>query len=312
MSASVSCPHAPGQRGMAVIGALLVVMVATLLVTSLLQRQAADVRAMENALARSQGRLLLASGLDWARRVLLADARRHATTRPDQLWAVPVQDTRISQPGRGQVAVFAGRIHDEQGKFNLRNLARHGSVQGPAYEALQRLLGFLAQPAELASRIAHLMTESQAALTPAGTLRRGPLRPLPLTLDDLAAQAGLDEDRIDVLRPHLTVLPDVTPVNANTASAEVLAAVVPGLSLAQARAVVAQRDRGAWFNDTADFGNRLGNPELRPTPSQITADSNWFLVQGAVSLDRSILTMQALLRRDDRTLPGIIWTQERH
>lgn len=307
-----SSSREPGQRGMAVIGALLVVMVATLLVTGLLQRQAADVRAMENALARSQGRLLLASGLDWARRVLLADARRHATTRPDQLWAVPVRDTRIEQPGRDQVAVFWGHIRDEQGKFNLRNLAQHGSVQGTAFEALQRLLALLGQPAELASRIAHLMTQAQVATTPAGTLVRGPLRPAPLTLDDLGTQAALDEAVLDVLRPHLTILPDVTPVNANTASPEVLAAVVPGLSVARARTVVAQRDRGAWFNDAADFGNRLGDPDLRPTPSQVTADSRWFLVRGAVSLERSVVSMQALLHRDDRTLPTIIWTLEHH
>lgn len=312
MNTPAPSPHARAQCGMAVIGALLVVMVATLLVTSLLQRQAADVRAMENALVRSQARLLLASGLDWARRVLLADARRHATTRPDQLWAVPVQDTRISQPGRDQVAVFAGRIHDEQGKFNLRNLAQHGSVQGAAYEALERLLGLLGQPAELAGQLAHLMTQAQVAFTPAGNLLRGPERPPPLTLDDLGTLAAMEPGAIETLRPHLTVLPDVTPINANTASAEVLAAVVPGLSLAQARAVVAQRDRGGWFNDTADFGNRLGNPDLRPTPSQITASSSWFMVRGAVSLDRSVVAMQALLHRNDRTLPGIIWTQERH
>src|SRR5690606_6270832 len=109
------------------------------------------------------------------------------------------------------------------------------------------------QPPDVANRLALLMTQAQTALSPAGTLLRGPLRPMPLTLDELGSAAALDDDAIRVLRPHLTILPDITPVNANTATPEVLSAVLPGLSLAQARALVVQRDQGAWFNDTADF-----------------------------------------------------------
>ncbi len=297
---------------MAVIGALLVVMVATVLVAGLIQRQAADVRAMENAFARSQGRLLLANGLDWARMVLYSDGRRFATTRPDQLWAIPVADTRISQAGEDRVAVLSGRIEDEQGKFNLRNLAQHGVVQAPAYEALQRLLALQDQAPELASQIARRIAMTQMEIAPDGSIARAPLAPMLTTVNDLLALDTISADALDRLRPHITVLPDATAVNANTASAEVLAAVVPGLALPLARAIVAQRDRGAWFNDRADFANRLANPDMNPTEAQIGVVSNWFLVKGAVTLDRSVITTQALVNRNGRTTPEIIWTMELH
>lgn len=297
---------------MAVIGALLVVMVATVLVTGLIQRQAADVRAMESALAHSQGRLILNSGLDWARLVLLSDGRRHALTAPDQLWAIPVEDTRISQGEDGRVAVFSGRIYDEQGKFNLRNLAQNGTVQAEAYETLQRLLTLLGQPQELASQIARRVATAQVEVGPDGVIRRGPLTPTPTTVDALLSLGTIDTRMLERMRPHMTILPDATPVNANTATAEVLAAVVQGLALPQARTLVAQRDRGVWFRDAADFTNRLANPELEASASQISVNSDWFLVKGAVTLDRSVISTQALVHRNGRANPETVWTMELH
>src|SRR5690606_5528108 len=149
--------------------------------------------------------------------------------------------------------VFSGRIDDAQGKFNLRNLAQQGTVQAESLESLQRLLALLGQPQEAAGSIARRVAIAQHELSPEGQALRAPLAPMPTTPDDLLNLDGVPPSALDALRPYIAILPDITPVNANTAPAEVLAAVVPGLSLAQARAITRQRDQGAWFNDLADF-----------------------------------------------------------
>jgi len=297
---------------MAVIGALLVVMVVTVLVSGFMQRQSASVRTMENALLRTQGRLALQGALDWARLVLRSDARRWPTTRPDQLWAVPVEDTRITHPDTGRVAVFSGAIEDEQGKFNLTNLTQHGVAQPQALDACERLMNMLGLPAALTATLTQRIAWAQVQTGPEGAIT-GPARaPLPESLDDLLTLDSVTLDVINILRRHVTILPQPTAVNVNTASPEVLAATISGLGLARARALVARRDRGLWFNNSADFINQLGDPALKVHANQFVVNSSWFLVKGAVTLDNSILATRALLHRDSTGQSRVAWIREFH
>jgi general secretion pathway protein K len=327
---------------MAVISALLIVTAVALLITGLFQRQAASVRAVENEQARIQARWLLQGGLDWARLVLRDDARRNSTTRLDTLWATPVEDTRIQRPGDDRIAVFSGRIEDEQGKFNLRNLASAGIPQPIEVAAFQRLCAILGLPGSLAPQVALRVASAQSApgrsgesgTNSAGTnstglggsasagstpgslssgsdsAGQGPTAPMIRGVDDLRGLTDVDESVIDKLRPFVTVLPGITAVNANTASAEVLAAAVPGLSLSQARALTERRNAGAYFNDRADFGNRLANPDIQLTDTQIVTVSKWFSVNGTVTLERAAVTMQALISRENATSPSVVWKRE--
>lgn len=130
------------------------------------------------------------------------------------------------------------------------------------------------------------------------------------TVDDLEGITEVDEKTIEALRPYVTVLPENTAVNANTAPAEVLATVVPGLSLAQARALTEQRNAGSWFNDRADFGNRLANPDITISDAQIVTASKWFMVSGTVTLERAAVTMQALVSRANANSPTVVWKRE--
>ena len=323
------------QRGMAVISALLIVTAVALLITGLFQRQAASVRAVENEQARIQARWLLQGGLDWARLVLRDDARRNSTTRLDTLWATPVEDTRIQRPGDDRIAVFSGRIEDEQGKFNLRNLASAGIPQPVEVAAFQRLCAILGLPGSHAPQVALRVASAQSSpgrggesgTDGAGSLAgaggstgsascgsdsagQGPTAPMIRGVDDLRGLTDVDDAVIDKLRPFVTVLPGITAVNANTASAEVLAAVVPGLSLSQARALTERRNAGAYFNDRADFGNRLANPDIQLTDTQIVTVSKWFSVNGTVTLERAAVTMQALISRENATTPSVVWKRE--
>ncbi len=297
---------------MAVVGALLIVLVATVLVTGLLQRQDVDVRAAQNRYLQAQGEWLLRGGMDWASMVLRFDGRRYNATHAGQLWSIPVEDTRISSPDTGRVAVFSGRIVDEQGKFNLTNLAESGVLQPVAVDGLRRLLPSLGLPGGLAQTLGERIALSQAAMGDDGGTGRAAQAPMPQSLDDLLLLEAVTPRVLEVLEPHVTVLPEPTGINVNTATPEALTAAVPGLSLGQARALVAERDRGVWFRDAADFSNRLASPELSASPGAVVVNSEWFLVKGAVTLDHAVVATRALLQRSNRDNVQLVWIREFH
>jgi len=321
-------PRPPSrQRGAAVIGALIIVTIVAALSTSLFLRQTATLRQVENEESRVQARWLLMGGIDWARLMLRDHARREATTQGDQIWATPVQDTRIEQPGDDRVAVFSGWIEDEQGKYNLYNVAAGGKVSEEQLPVLQRLLSNLDMPPSLAPQIAGLIALAQppvpVAASPDGTPSAAATvaeevstaqaeAPLPHSIDDIASLLGVDPAKRQAMRRTMTVLPARTVVNVNTATPEVLAALVPGLSLGQARSLAGDRDRGQWFVNSGDFSNRVagtgtGSDLKVPT---VATTSAWFMANGTVVYERARVTLRALMQNSSTGTPRTLWTQE--
>lgn len=291
------------QRGMAVIGALIVVAAAAIAATAILERQALMARTLASERDRAQAAWLLRGGLDWSRVILRWDARRNAITRPDSAWARPITGLEVSAPDDPRTALFSGRVEDEQAKYNLNNLSAQGVIKPDELLVLQRLFSYLQLPATLATNVAQRVADSQPVENRAATA------PALRTINDLRNIENLSAATVDLLRPYLTVLPATTGVNANTATAEVLSATIAGLSLPDARALVSQRDKGQWFNNSGDFVNRLIDREV-DVGNRIVVNSNWFRVAGEVSLDNAVVGMEALLQRADRNAPTISWIKE--
>ncbi|WP_175224906.1 type II secretion system protein GspK, partial [Achromobacter ruhlandii] len=134
--------------------------------------------------------------------------------------------------------------------------------------------------------------------------------PLPRGIDDVSALLGLEPAVRNELRRTMTVLPVATSVNVNTAPPEVVAALVPGLSLSQARALTGERDRGNWFNNSGDFANRLAATGVKGPVPAVTTASGWFMASGAVVYERARVSMQALIRSAPPAAPDTIWTRE--
>ncbi|CAB3701126.1 type II secretion system minor pseudopilin GspK [Achromobacter sp. ACM03] len=305
------------ERGAAVISALIIVAIVAALTTGLFQRQTASTRRVENEMARVQARAMLAGGIDWARLIVRDHSKRESITRGDQIWATPVLDTRIERPGDERVAVFSGRVQDEQGKYNLYNLANNGVPQPEQERVLRRLLNTLQLPDTLAARMVDIMSAAQPVAPPADAPAAPPGRPapdarapLPRGVDEVAALLALEPSARNELRRTMTVLPVSTSVNVNTAPAEVLAALVPGLSLSQARSMAGERDRGNWFNNSGDFANRLAGAGVKAPAPAVATTSGWFLASGTVAYERARISMQALLRSSPPAAPDTLWTRE--
>ncbi|MDF9618119.1 type II secretion system minor pseudopilin GspK [Pseudomonas entomophila] len=310
------------QDGMAVISALLIAAVVAVIAAGMIERQGLLTRQVENRQLAVQGQWALQGGLQLSRQLLAEQRQRDPLVRAGQPWARPLPDMAAGN------VLFGGQLEDEQGKYNLRNLVVDGRVDVEALATFQRLCALIGVEARLASAISERVIDSypRQPATPVAPQQAGfdsgrltspasasaPLparQPMMGSLDALASLKGMNTQTLQRLRRFVTVLPALTWINGNTASAEVLAAQVPGLSLQQAAALVAERDGGRWFVNRGDFVNRLRMPQLAQANVRVGINSDWFRLHGQVRQGQRVLRMQALLRQREGRLPDVVWTR---
>jgi general secretion pathway protein K len=275
--------HGPGEAGAALVTALLVTSLAAAAATVLLGRIDRWIERVAAARDKAQAREFARAGVDYARAILAADARRSSADSLDEDWA------RSLPPLRHEGSEVAGRIEDMQGRLNLNNLRRaDGGIDEPALAAYRRLLALCGLPEELA-----------AALT-------GWERPLD-HLANLARIEGYTPSVVERLRPFVAVLPGPQPVNVNTAPAQVLSALQPGLALAAAQALVRTR-QGLPFRDAAEFRERLPAKNLPAPLLPVATASGHFLIHVLVQTGASRGRVSALVHRPAAGgRPRILW-----
>ena len=306
------------QRGVAVITALLLTTLAITIVASLFWQQQVQVRSIENQRLQLQDQWILRGALDWASLILREDAKYSNVDTLDEPWATPLAETRLDQyvdNGRSSEdasdATLSGTITDAQARLNLTNLSQNGTVNPAEVAAFARLLGNARLDPGLAQTAADMMAATQKNPAPAPAAEQTARIPQPMKftqVDDLLAVPGFTPGMLDRIREDVIFLPRTTPVNVNTAPAEVLAARVDGLSLAAARTLVASRNT-ASFRYIGDFTGRLADDSISVSNLEASVTTNYFLVNGKVRLSRAELQEQALIERNGTTT-RLVWIRE--
>jgi general secretion pathway protein K len=209
---------------------------------------------------------------------------------------------------------LAGRIDDQHGAFNLNNVVVNGVASVAHVAQFQRLLQVLDLPEALADSLADWVDADGEPLSQGGAEDgyyqglQPPILAANRALTDVAELAlvrGYDEGVRARLRPFVTALPRFTAINVNTASPEVLVAVVRGLDLDAARALVAQRER-AYFRNVAEFRAQLP-PGAEAGGSDIATASQFFMASVRVTIGSAVAQGSALLVRDAAGWPGVVW-----
>ena len=290
------------QRGAALLTAMIIVaLVATLAAAMVWQQwRAVQVEAAERA--RAQSAWILTGARDYAGLILRENykASPNVTALTDP-WALPLKEARLStflavdkaNTDDGPDAFLSGYVTDAQARLNLRTLVPAPGVSADpaalaALAALQRLCESLALDPGIASRIASGLTAAVAGGVSA------PLEPR------TAAQLtwlGIDRDSVTKLQPFVVLIPGtVTPVNVNTASKEVLAAVA-NIDPGSAERLVQIRQRGP-FRTVDDFRVKASLPATAGAPPlNVTVNSSYFDVSGSLRLTDHVLTESSLVQR---------------
>ena len=269
------------QKGVAIVLAMSVVAFAALAAMAMVVSQSTWSRHLELGNNHTQALLISRGGLDWARAVLSDDSRAGNVDYLAEPWAIKLPSIPVENGS------LSGDIEDQQGKFNLNNIIKDGKSNPSQLAILQRLLTTLALPPELAD-----------SLTAHGSLR---------DVAELVLVSGFDNSVRARLRPYVTALPRFTAVNVNTATPEVISAIVEGLSLDDARGITAQRER-SFFRTPADFFNLLPR-NLVVANENISVNSNYFIVSMVSNIHEAQAKGSALLARNGTAWPTIIWSR---
>jgi len=267
------------QQGVAVVLAMGVVALAAIAAAAMLASQSTWSRHAELSAEHAQAQALVQAGVDWTRALLYDDRRLSSVDHLGEPWAMRLPPVPVDN------GELAGQINDQQAAFNLNNVFSGGKQSPPQVLQLRRLLQILGLPDALAD--AYVAT-GRPLIDPA----------------ELALIPGFDAARRARLRPFVTALPRFTAVNVNTASPEVLAAVIEGLDLDAARELVAQRGR-AYFRNRAEFLARL--PPGAVAGNDLATSSEFFLANVRVTIGAAQARGSALLQRASSGWPVVVW-----
>lgn len=286
------------ERGMAVLMALLLVALAASAAALVLWQQSLWWQQLAAERRRAQIHALTRGGVALA----AARLRPAAVVGAGQPWARP----GVLRAGEAWAEV---RLEDRQGGFNLNALSAGGALVDEGWlAALRRLLRGLGLPEQLALDLARwrgLQTQAEQDAGQRAARGQAPLE----RWEDLARVPGFTAARLARLAGHAVVLPEgVRRINLNTASAPVLAALLPEVppgALDEALAVRARQP----FRDVAGFLSRTGvsNPARL---ADLGVGSDYFLARVQVRQGEARRVAEALLKVE----PGqtrVLWRQDR-
>lgn len=316
---SIVHPRSPPKRsqGAALLLAMLIVTLVASVAASGLWLQWQSVAVERHERLRQQLSWLMVGAFDWSRLILNED--RKDDSRKNRMvddltepWATPLQEVRLStflsrdkviRDGDPEV-VLSGQVQDAQSKINLNGLldAQQHTDQAQMWVRLFQLLALPMNEWNTLRSLAEIerLARSGKSLPPALQARRvlWPARP-----SDFGT-LGLSPPTLDRLQAFVTVLPDHTTINVNTASAEVLYASLDGTDWAQAQNLVGKRASAPWAS-LSDLQKAMG----RSTPlneKRLGVRTDFFLLTGQLRIEELRLQERALVSRKT-TPPSLVW-----
>ncbi|MDO5654284.1 MAG: type II secretion system minor pseudopilin GspK [Brachymonas sp.] len=302
------------QRGAALLLAMLIVALVAVLAASAVWQQWRSTTVEVSERGRLQANWILAGALDWARLILAEDAKAGGPDHLSEPWAVPLMEARLTTflaaernvtvdtSNLPEDAFLSGRIDDMQGRFNLWNLVKNNELSAPDVAALQRLFAQVGLSESEAQQLAQQWLRSARAWArPAADPGAAPL---PRQVNQLG-WLGVSASNLARISPYITILPERTAINANTASSQVLAAARSGGSMAEAQSVLTYRNRQPFVNLEA-LEKVL---PTRPQQVELGVASRYFMVQGKLRVGSVTIQQQALVQRDGGGYGKILWRE---
>lgn len=294
-------------RGAAILLAMLVAALAAAVAATVFADQQRWGRTVEYRRDQVQAQALAMAGLQWARQIVEDDGRREGLDHLGEPWAlalppIPMEDGEIR-----------GAIVDAQGRLNVNTLGLAGEST-PERVRLARLFARAGVPPAVADVASDWIDEDNTAreagaedayylAQPAPHL--APNAPL-VRVAELTAAKGMTPRAVAAIFPFVAALPQGTPVNVNTASPEVLAAIVEDLTPERTEALLADRARKP-FTTVAEFRARLPSGATLASDVGLGVASSYFLVTIDARQGTTHSRARALVRRAGGSRPTIVW-----
>lgn len=298
MSMMRSNPHT-SQSGVALITALLVVAIVTVIATGMATRQQLDIRRSGNVLDHDQAYMFALGVETWARSILIQDRRDNTVDNLSEIWATELPPLSVEG---GNVS---GRIVDMQGRFNINNLVKDGKPSPMDVLRFERLLKSLKLNPTLSQAVIDWIDGDSETISGDGAEDSEYLGHTPPyraanniinSVSELRLVKGFTTDAVGRLEPFLSALPAYTPINVNTAPPEIIMILADGLTEADAKSMI--EDRGT--KGYADIQKFITSPTIKSR--NILADglgitSDYFTVNAIARFSKGQVRLLSLIYR---------------
>lgn len=285
------------NRGVAMITAMLITALATIIAANLAWDNALDVRRTMVMLNRDQAVQVALGAESLVQSVLRQDLQDSETDHLAEFWS---GDLPVFPIEGGEVF---GTIEDLQGRFNINNLiAQDGTVDDESLEQFRRLLDAIGLDPRFAGIAADWLDSDQDASFPDGAEDsiytsmippyRSPNQPL-TSISELAALEGMDKLTFDLLKPHVVALPNRTNINVNTATAAVLQSLDEEMSVSDVEGLISERESGGFSDIQTSFAS-LVTPDVL---NKLDESSSYFQLKVVVRIDTVRITVYSVLLR---------------
>lgn len=295
------------QRGVALLVAILLVAMGTILAASIAFDSAMSARRGVAILALDQS-LMVATGAEALAAYALREDEREGTEvdHPGEVWGKPYGPLEIV-PG----VVLTAYVEDLQGRFNLNSLLQaDGQVNESALAQLQRLLEMLEIEPKWAGMIADWIDLDTEARTPDGgedslyASQDPPYRTpnlLITSVSELLALPGFGRERFLKLAPYVTALPWNAPLNLCSAAGIVIDSLIPNhkeYSNAETP-LTSNRERGC-FPTVNDLQPAFPDSDsFNAARDRMGTRSSYFRLTSIVRIGTSEFALYSLLKREN-------------
>ncbi len=290
----------PKERGVALITAMLITALATMVAANLAWDNALDVRRTMVLLNRDQAIQVALGAESWIISILHQDLEDSETDHLGEIWASELPGLPIDG---GEVF---GAVVDLQGRFNVNNLIdENGAVHEESLQQFQRLLLAIGLDPRFAGIAADWLDSDIDPLFPDGaedSIYTGMIPPY-LTanqslssISELAALDGMDKLTFNALAPHISALPGRTRINVNTATGAVLQSLDQNMTLADVENLITERKSGG-FTDLQNSFASLVTPDVI---NQLEESTQYFQLKVVVRIDTVRITLNSVLQRGPR------------
>lgn len=305
------------QRGVALIMAVLIVALATILAVDVGFKAYLDQRRVATSFALEQAFEVAKGAEAWAADILKEDGSSSSKRDdPTEKWATPLPPLPIDG------GELEGQLQDAQGRFNLNTLVEVDPTTNQvhtnqfAYDQLVRLLELLNLETHWAAKITDWIDPDDNPVNNDGaeesiyTSQTPPYRTanMPMTrVSELLALPGFGIERYRRLAPHVTALPStVNTINLCTASAYVLDSMSDQTNYTLSIDSLTKGRQNGCVPDKRTFSNEIDSAQINANAkayykAHVGEKSDYFEANVWITIGTTQFTLYSLLYRNPNT-----------
>lgn len=302
------------QQGVALITAMMVVAIAVVLASSLLEELHLDRQRTYNIINHEQAYLYGLGAEVIAKSGLKLDREDNKFDSLNEIWAQP------TPPYPVEGGYIAAALEDLQGRFNLNNLSPELNADfEQELERFRRLLSALQLDPQLANAVVDWLDQDLITRQPDGAeddYYMSLLKPyrtangLMASHSELRQVKGFNQDDIyETIEPFICALPVITSININTAKAEMLQSISGDISASDAQGIIEYRDgdlekqaEGSSFEDLNSFKQYMQNTYKKDNfaTDGMTIETEYFLLSSFAEIGRGKIQLYSVIKRDEK------------